>query len=461
MVTYPLTYPLVVVGDEIFTKDNIKEATLVENFNLLSVTLPISEFDMTIYSTSTNMSIVNPSGPFEDLVSRQLIQVYEVVGTKQILLGHYFVDEWESITEYLMRFRCVDYIGLLDKSTYMGGIWLNPISVQELVSDILDESNVLFDVDPDVGAITLKGWIPICTRREALQQVLFAANAFVRAARDSKLVIGRATFTYPTDVFKSCGSFAAGQSEIRQRGFKRRTSYSISADSSTSVKGIRSGVANSGQSYVYQKRWRSTTWSQEIPSITIPASEQGINRSVSLLPEVSGVEITAHDIVEGDTTMKAVDDYLEEGTYEIKFSQPLHSLSISGASIQESGANYAIIDVISAGDVLLKGYVYLNIETVFSRHSLTSKTNKKNVVSVTDACLINKNNVLQVLDNLFNYYQQRYEQSIRLFNFSYGAGTPVTLESYTGRSLRGTIEQMEVDLSGGYLSDARVIGVLI
>lgn len=81
-------------------------------------------------------------------------------------------------------FSCQSAIGLLD-GDYMGGIYNNPI--EDVLDDIL--KGFLYDLDDSFSGCNITGYLPICTRREALQQVVFAIGAVVTTQSSSTIKI--------------------------------------------------------------------------------------------------------------------------------------------------------------------------------------------------------------------------------------------------------------------------------
>ena len=73
---------------------------------------------------------------------------------------------------------CISAVGLLSTMQYDGGMWLYtaPTTVQTLLNDILSGSGISFSYDPTYANQRVSGWLPISTKREAIQQVLFAAG---------------------------------------------------------------------------------------------------------------------------------------------------------------------------------------------------------------------------------------------------------------------------------------------
>jgi len=83
----------------------------------------------------------------------------------------------ESSREYRQgyRFQCQSAIGMLE-DTYLGG-FVELVPAGELLTDVLGE--MPFSLDPAFERAELIGYLPVCTRREALQQIAFAIGAMV------------------------------------------------------------------------------------------------------------------------------------------------------------------------------------------------------------------------------------------------------------------------------------------
>jgi len=67
----------------------------------------------------------------------------------------------------------------------------------------------------------------------------------------------------------------------------------------------------------------------------------------------------------------------------------------------------------------------------------------------------------EIAQRVFDYYQQRYKKKMRLFGSALSAGNIVRVETLYGNTLFGVIEHAEIDLAGGSLVDAEVIGVVV
>lgn len=420
------TYPRVVLKEFIFGNVDIQSANLVEQFDPICATVPISTLDLVLHSNTSEFSALNPAKGTVTFERKQPLSLYEVVGGQERYIGLFFIDEWENPTENLIKFKCIDQIGLLDSLTYDGGIWLTPVTVAELITGIAADTGVDFEVDPDLADTTLKGWIPICTYREALQQIVFAAGGYVLSARQEGFVkLGR-----------------------------------LISEFGAVTKGLVTGVPGTGQSRIWQKRWRPSQWGGLDFTITIPASEISANRSVIQRIGVSGVEVYGHNFSLGSENIELFNDTLTVGEHKITFSQPAHSLQISGANIVASGANYAVVDVEAEGTVALTGSSYVDSTVVFSRRLEDIGTRKENLLTVESAYLVNSSNGQAITDRVFEYHQLRFTYKFRMFAPDAMTGKEAYARTLFDQVLLGWIEKMSIDLARGFVVDAEMVGEL-
>jgi hypothetical protein len=136
-------------------------------------------------------------------------------------------------------------------------------------------------------------------------------------------------------------------------------------------------------------------------SQTIDKERIKIGQSFNYETNVTAVEITAHSYSVSEEETTAYEG--EAGTdIMVKFSQPLHSLSITNGTIKESNANYAIID--AGEECILTGKQYTHNTVVKSRkNEILNAQDVDNVRSVTDATLVNYSNADSILDNYYEW----------------------------------------------------------
>lgn len=174
---------------------------------------------------------------------------------------------------------------------------------------------------------------------------------------------------------------------------------------------------------------------------------------------VSAVDLTMHDYVLGTEIKQLFSGTLTEGTHRVTFSNPSSIDDITGGTLGEYGINYAYVTVESTSDVVINGYEYIDnksILTINNNNQLTGATD--NVKSFEDMTLISKYNVYLVANNLINFYSLLREASQRFILESEHAGRWVSMKSQYGMFVTGSITKMNIDLTGGFLADATIIG---
>lgn len=116
---------------------------------------------------------------------------------------------------------------------------------------------------------------------------------------------------------------------------------------------------------------------------------------------ISAVTVTEHQYV-AETEVKELFSGTAQNGDIITFSEPMHSLSATGFTILESGANYAKI---SAGTGALTGKAYIHNTRLITQPVTAGAA--ENVKSVTDATLVSLVNSYAVAKRLADYYRCR------------------------------------------------------
>jgi hypothetical protein len=449
------TSPLVQFGAVTFDGTSIQSAEVVEQFNPLATELPISTFDLTIFSTDADLAIINPAGDYAGLNSSQPLAVYELVGDTTVFIGQFYLATWTNPSDTQIKLSCVDVLGLLDKLDYDGGMWTTPTAASAMIKTMLAGIGVACDIDPALDAVMLTGWIPICSYREALQQIAFAAGAYVITARMKNLTVGQTPLAGTIDKNTRCGVVGTGQSHVWGRRF-RSNIWTSNVSGMVVSSGIALGVSGAGQSRVWSHRFRVGAWESLVGDFPITKAQKGADQSLTLKPQVTGVEITAHNYVALTDSMELFNGVLPAGTNKIPFSEPVHDLSITGATITDSGANYATISVAVAGTVLLTGLKYADTTSVSGVYMTGSPTS--NILTVDQATLISSSNGAAIAQLMYSYYQERYWQKMKLYASAVATGNAAVVDTLYGMQLRGMVEKMDLDLAGGFTSACEVIG---
>ena len=182
---------------------------------------------------------------------------------------------------------------------------------------------------------------------------------------------------------------------------------------------------------------------------------------VTLKPLITGVEVTAHRYTPGAAAEQLFKDTLTAGEHRITFSEPVQpdTVTLAGATLTDCGANDCTITVPQDGEVTVTGCKYLHTTTVCRRTAPDLPPNAKdNVLTVTDATLVDPTRAPALAQRILDYYAQRYAQSFAMLAGEEVPGDRLIVESFGGEMVRGVLERMEFDLTGGYRASVQVVG---
>lgn len=175
-----------------FEGPDVVTASIVEECDPLSSEIRINQLDLELYNRNGDFSVINPDGVFDVLQSKQRLTVYEDVkdskksrNATRHNMGTFYLSEWSNTSDTTASFTAVDAIGLLDSAPHLGGIY--DTTVGALIADVLDGYD--YELDSSVRDNAISGYLPAGTRREALQQVAFAAGLVVDCSRSDVIKI--------------------------------------------------------------------------------------------------------------------------------------------------------------------------------------------------------------------------------------------------------------------------------
>lgn len=376
-----------------FAGDQVRQAKVLEEVDLLSNEVRINTLDLTLFNKDGAFSILNPAGVFDVLQHKQKFTVWEDVradakAVEKVShnMGTFYLSEWENTSDTLASFSAVDAVGLLDSAPHRGGIY--DTTAGTLVADILEGYD--YELAPSLAERPVRGWLPIGTRRSALQQLAFALGAVVDCSRSDKIKI------YPPPTR---------------------------------------------------------------PSSLITVQRKFMGSKVSLKPLITGVTVTAHQYTLGTVTEELFKDELAAGTHEIQLKQPACCLEVTGAQMVEWDNNYAIVKVEKPGEVVITGRKYTETQTSIRQAARDIPANAKaNELTVDSATLVDPAAAPAVAARVLDYYARRYEQTFDMLAGEEVLADMLVVQSFGGEMVRGCLESMEFDLSGGYRASVKVVG---
>lgn len=382
----------------IFEGDSLISANLIEEINPLSDELTINTLDFVCFTTDDRFNILNPQGIYLTFQKAQQLKAYREENGEQELMGTFYLDEWENESEKSMRIRGIDLIGMMDKVEFNGGIY-NNVSATTLIENILAKANILDYNIENIDGETITGHIPICTCREALQQVLFTLGAIADCSRSEQLNIYKLKpATTPKEI--QSNTILKGTKKIKQGE-------------------IVTGISVTTHAYKL-KREVETIYEEDLAA--------GTYKIIFDRP-AANLSITGGTITES---------------------------GVNYAIINATGSSSASSKYYGDKTVTITANTY---DDLTSTVTITDGENhdKTNILTITDCTLINSTNANTIATRLLNYYKNLYEDSLEIILGTEKAGDNIITERSDINHLDGYVTRLDIDMTGGFLANANII----
>ena len=405
-----------------FPPEAVMSADILEEADISSTELAINELSFSVFSKDGNFNVFNPDGVYDLLQKKQKIMVdgYKAELQNGIIasqtfyeFGHFYVDTWDT-QEKTVSITAMDALGIMDTTYFDGGMYTNA-TVLSLVDAVLTDAGFGYSVDDDIGAKTLTGWIPRCTHREALQQIAFAAGAWVDTSRGGMVTVrgdSRQALSILGRNRKFQGSTASLKEYVTEVDLTAHQ-YTVGAEATEVFRG-------------------------ELP--------EGLSEVVFSAPAY---------MVWAD---------IDESTGEVENPHGLE------------GINCTVLNVITAGTIVLKARPYEDNTTIVRvRVPEIEPGEQEGVVEITDATLICTDHIVTrrqngqdvyipvagnaeaIAQRLLDYYQMRIEQELSFVLAEEVPGGSVNVEVLKDVWREGVVTRLETDLTGGFVTKGVIL----
>lgn len=213
--------------NEYFSEDEIETASVLEEVDISALELSVNTLEFRLRTANDDFDIFNPKGLYNLLQKKQQLCVEGYVDGGLINFGYFYLDNWND-DEGETELTAQDAIGIMSNTTFKGNIY-EGVKALNVIDEIMNDAGFGYSVDSRIGDMKISGWLPICTHREALQQVAFALGAYVDTSRGGMVRI----------------RFGADEDVIYNIGMDRKA-----VGSSATLKEYVSGVSITEHSYV-------------------------------------------------------------------------------------------------------------------------------------------------------------------------------------------------------------------
>lgn len=177
-------------------KESISSASILEELNMISSELSINKLNFTLFNADDKFNLLNPLGYYQYLETGAKVIAYEYMNDALQNMGTFFLDKFESQNSNEISFDCIDSIGKIAKTNFKKGKIYTGETVESVINEIMLSADFNdFTVMDELKPIQVYGYIPVCSHREALQQLCFSIRAVADCSRSKNINIYRINST--------------------------------------------------------------------------------------------------------------------------------------------------------------------------------------------------------------------------------------------------------------------------
>lgn len=306
------------------------------------------------------------------------------------LIGKFYVKSILQRAKNKFEIEALSIMGLLINIRHYGGIY-NGATTGSVVADIMGD--IPYTIDDDVANTLVYGHLPIASKRDNLQQVMFVSGASVLKKNDGEIHF---TFNQP----------------------------------------YNATIINDDRLYM------GGTRNYNPPATSVIVTEHSFYKSETVEETVlydNSNDIQAdYQIITFDNPMHSL-RATDVGGLE------------GGITVHESNSNYAII----SGTGILYGKEYVHAKRTLTKR-VDIKNVEEKEVSVTDATLVSPLNSNNVLDRVANYYSNADTISYGLVVGEERPGTLILFNDPFGNQQQGYIKEMNINVSSKLKADVEI-----
>lgn len=180
--------------------------------------------------------------------------------------------------------------------------------------------------------------------------------------------------------------------------------------------------------------------------ISVSDDDVYINGKVSYGSPATQVSVTEHQYLEAGGERVILFDNTDGGGAvqgaEVVFDSPAYDLQWTGQTLDDAGANYAVV----SGIGVLTGIPYTHIQKIVTKNASPGSV-KNREVSVTDDGLINPLNSNNVAQRLMDYYSAAQTVNGKMILGTPRPGSAITVTDAFGDPKTGIVKSMDITSS--------------
>ena len=360
--------------DEVYTSEHISSNETLSEISQLSEELTNNSLDFSLKGVTSDIRFQKQQelSVWFDGVQQGVFYIKTGARSSRIDYDVYAEDAISLLDETWYGY-------LLDNDGYHA--WFNN-DLGTVIYYILHDSGIPYYVEPSISSKNVEGYLPVCTRREALQQVAFAAGAIVDTFGSSTIRI------VPRDETKD--PIVVSDDYI----------MSLSVEDLDDV----SKVVLTTHSFVLD--YNNGNGQVELFNSQLPAGQNSVTFNEPCVV------------------------YSAENAAQSYFLNAINLAFVTPVDISQP--------------VVLKGYKQVDNKTEISKLNprFSEAKQNQNVIKIEDAYFVNTKNADEVLERVYQYYLKRKKVTAELVGVDVKPGDMLTLPLYDGTTYTGMVERV-------------------
>lgn len=171
--------------------EQLISCSVLEEVDPLSSEVSVNTLTLSFHTEQGAFDLLDLTGAYVLFQQRQRADVTGTIDGMKMNMGTFYLDK-PTTTESIVTVDCIDLLGTMDDTDYLGGYWSGGITAKALIAEIMTSAGVdadMYTLDSSFQNVMITGYLAIQSHRSALQQVAFAIGAVVDCSRSEQIRI--------------------------------------------------------------------------------------------------------------------------------------------------------------------------------------------------------------------------------------------------------------------------------
>lgn len=174
-----------------YDDEKVVNLNVVNEISFDNTSLPSDSADFTLINQENEFDMLNPEGLYKYIKENQPVNVYLAIKTDGVYeyarVGRYFVNTW-STSGMRAKFTAYTVIYGMDNNEYRFGR-IQYRDLYSMIAELLDDVGLAYEIDESLQRLTVSGYIPLVSKREALRQMIQTGCCMAKSDSRGRIII--------------------------------------------------------------------------------------------------------------------------------------------------------------------------------------------------------------------------------------------------------------------------------